>query len=199
MRAVRIARWFACRLGRGGSALRRPSDRVEGIAALVALLVVLLAVPAGVLVGGHATDRAAASAKQQRTGTYRTTAVLLGDVPVVVGSDGTAGYGARLPVRASWPTRAGERTGQIDATPGLRRGARVPVWVDRSGAVVDPPAGSFQVTATGAATGLGVLIGAIAAVTLFYGGLRIGLDRRRFARWDREWRRFGPRGNRRVG
>lgn len=199
MRAVRIARWFACRLGRGGSALRRPSDRVEGIAALVALLVVLLAVPAGVLVGGHAAARAAASAERHRTGTYRTTAVLLGDVPMVVGADGTAGYGARLPVRASWSTRTGPRTGQIDATPGLRRGARVPVWVDRSGAVVDPPDGSVQTVASGAATGLGVLLASGAAVALGYGGLRLGLDRRRFARWDREWRRFGPRGNHRVG
>lgn len=199
MRAVRIARWFRCRLRRGGNPLRRRSDRIEGFAALVAVLLLLVVMPVGAIVGRHETALAARSAAAHRTGTYRTTAVLLADVPVIVGADGTAGYGARLPVPARWQTPTGPRTGRIDATSGLRHGATVPIWVNRTGRIVDPPAGSFQVVSTGVAAGLGVLFGSGVAIALGYAGLRLLLDRRRFAGWEREWRRFGPRGNHRVG
>ncbi|BCJ36316.1 membrane protein [Actinocatenispora thailandica] len=186
-------RWLGCRL-RTGNPLRRGSDRAEGVCALLAVLLILVAVPVTVLIGLNIAGSRAEAAARARAERRPATAVLLAEAPDAVGvaADGAAGS---VPVRARWSYRHHPRTGTVEATPGLHRGARVPIWLDRHGRPVAAPPSGTQVTMSSAGTGLGLLFAIVASVGTMWLVLRWLLDRARFAAWEREWRRVNPHGN----
>jgi len=80
-------------------------------------------------------------------------------------------------------------------TPGIigaAAGARIPVWLDRSGQPAAPPGGQVAmiVNALAAAAVAG---GAAVALLICYALCRLVLDRRRLAAWESAWSLTGPR------
>jgi len=195
-RAARVhpARWLGCRLRRGNP-LRRASDRVEGIGALLAILLVLAAVPVTVLIGMHIAAERADAAARARADRRPATAVLLADAPAAVGADGMDSTAGTAQVPARWHVAGATRTGTVAASPGLHRGTRVPVWLDRRGHPVSAPPTQSQVAMSSVGTGLGLLFAILAGVGVGWLVLRLILDRARLAAWERDWRRFNPHGN----
>ena len=76
---------------------------------------------------------------------------------------------------------------------GAAAGARIPVWLDRSGQPVAPPAGQVAMILYALVAGAGVAAGGGMALLIVYVLGRLALDRRRLAAWESAWALTGPR------
>jgi hypothetical protein len=180
----RLVRWLA-----GRNALRRPVDRIEG-AVLVALSAAfLVAVAVASILGAHTylSQRAAS------VGLRPAVAVLIQAGPFY----GSPAYPGQAKARWSDPG-FGEQSGVLTTvtTPGIigaAAGARVRVWLDRSGQPVVPPGGQVVMIVNALAVGAAVVGGAGMAFLVSYALCRLALDRRRLAAWESAWSLTGPR------
>ena len=183
-RMSRLVRWLA-----GQNALRRPVDRIEG-AVLVALSAVfLVAVAVASILGAHTYQSQRAASASLRPAV----AVLIQAGPF---------YGSLAHIgqaEARWrDSRGGEQSGVLTTvtTPGIigaAAGARVPVWLDRSGQPAAPPGGRIAMIVNALAAGAAVVGGAGIALLIAYALCRLALDRRRLAAWESAWSLTGPR------
>ena len=76
---------------------------------------------------------------------------------------------------------------------GAAAGARIPVWLDRSGQPVAPPGGQVAMIVNALAPSTAVAGGAGMTLLVCYGLCRLVLDRRRLAAWESAWSLTGPR------
>ena len=94
---------------------------------------------------------------------------------------------------ARWTAPDGSaRSGQVFVLAGTKKGSTVPVWINASGAITDPPAGHRDVVAEVSA--IVMVTGTVLIMVLLSGQAlaRRALDRRRLRAWDAEWRATGP-------
>lgn len=194
----RPRRWRACWLARvlrglwiDRNPLRRGSDRAE-TAIVVGLLAAFLAsAPLAAVAAGHWTH--AAGLREQRyqaAAWHQIPAVLLKTAP----ADSFAGYGpSTTSVLARWTAPDGaRRTGYITVDAGARAGAVVATWIDSSGEITGPPLQPAQVADRAALAAM--LAPLVPAILLLCGWklARRGLDKRRSAAWDDDWKATGP-------
>jgi hypothetical protein len=183
-RMSRLVRWLA-----GRNALRRPVDRIEGVVLVVLSTALLAAVAMAAVLGTHAyQSQRAASASL-----HPAVAVLIQAGPF---------YGSVTHIgqtEARWRDRGGgQRSGvlTIASAPGIvgaAAGARIPVWLDRSGQPVAPPGGRVAMILSALIKGAAAAGGAGVALLICYGLCRLALDRRRLAAWESAWSLTGPR------
>ena len=184
-RTSRLVRWLA-----GRNSLRRPVDRIEG-AVLVALSAAFLAaVAVGSIVGAHTYQ----SQRAATVGLRPAVAVLIQAGPVMYGSMAQFGQ-----AEARWRDPGGsEQSGVLttatapDIT-GAAVGARILVWLDRSGRPVEPPGGQVGMIVNALAASAAVAGGAAMTLLVCYGLCRLVLDWRRLAAWESAWSLTGPR------
>ena len=183
-RMSRLVRWLARR-----NALRRPVDRIEG-AVLVALSAAfLVAVAVASILGAHTYE----SQRAASVGLRPAAAVLIQAGPLY-GSPAQPGQ-----AEARWRAPGGgEHSGVLTTVtaPGIvgaTAGARIPVWLDRSGQPVAPPGGQIAMIVNALAVGAAVAGGAGIALLISYALCRLALDRRRLAAWESAWSLTGPR------
>ena len=179
----RLVRWLA-----GRNALRRPVNRVEGAVLVVLSAALFVAVPVAAVLGMHAyqSERAASASL------HPAMAVLIQAGPFY-GSLARIGR-----VEARWRDQeGGERSGVLTTVSapivGAAAGARIPVWLDRSGQPVAPPVSRVAMVFNALAKGAAVAGGAGAALLICYVSCRLVLDRRRLAAWESAWSLTGPR------
>jgi hypothetical protein len=184
-RMSRLVRWLA-----GRNALRRRVDRIEG-AVLVALSsAFLVAVAVASIFGAHTYQ----SQRAASVGLRPVVAVLIQAGPFFYGSPAQLGL-----AEARWrDPLGGEQSGLLTTTttPGLigaAAGARIPIWLDRSGQPVASPAGQVTMIINALAVGAAVAGGAGIALLISYALCRFALDRRRLAAWESAWSLTGPR------
>ena len=184
-RTSRLVRWLA-----GRNTLRRPVDRVEG-AVLVALTAAFLgAMAVASVLGAHTYQ----SQRAASAGLRSVVAVLSQAGPLVYGSLGQSGQ-----AEARWHDPGGsEQSGVLTTAtaPGITgaaAGARIPVWLDRSGQPVAPPGGEVAMIVNALAASAKVAGGAALTLLVCYGLCRLVLDRRRLAAWESAWSLTGPR------
>jgi hypothetical protein len=172
--------------------LRRPVDRLESVVVLTLVALFVAATPLIAFgVGRWAWDGAAATARTEQAAWHQVPAVVLLGVPRAQNDPYGAIYLTQVPVR--WTARDGSsHTGKVAAAAGVRTGAHVKVWTDRSGALTGPPLGRAQIAHQAAFAGLLSVLGFW--LLLFVTALvtRRMLQRRRMAAWDAEWRATGP-------
>ncbi|MFF0041560.1 hypothetical protein ACFYRG_35935 [Streptomyces mirabilis] len=167
--------------------LRRHEDIVE---AWIILAVWIIAVVGGATAGLMTARAAGELFAQQQTQRHPVYAVLRSDT-LGEGAWPTRGQ-VRAPVRWTAPdgTSRTERT-LVDG--GLKAGARVVVWQDDWGRLTTQPTGRTEAAVEADLFGSAAAL-AVAAPALGAGALaRARLDRRRIARWDREWDLVGRR------
>jgi hypothetical protein len=181
-----------CQLARlltGRNALRRPVDRIEGVILVALSAAFLAAVAFACIVGTHTYQ----SQRAATVGLRPAAAVLLQDGPAV-------GDLARVgQAEAKWfVPGGGQQSGVLttSTTPdiaGAAAGARISVWLNRSGQPAAPPAG--QAVMIIYALIAGAMVAGIAGLALLsvYALCRLVLDRRRLAAWESAWDRTGPR------
>jgi hypothetical protein len=170
--------------------LRRASDRAE--TAVLALLVIafIAAAPFTALATGGWAHAMARHAQVAEEASWR-------EVPALVLKVSSGGGGYADPdaeAQARWTAPDGKViTGQIPVPVGTAAGATVPEWVTSDGQLTDAPLQNVQVSDSTYFAGVFGVI-ALATVLAIVGLLaRRGLDKRRMAAWDAEWRAAGPR------
>jgi len=180
----RLARLFI-----GRNKLRRPSDRIEGAVVVLLSAVFLAAVAAAPWLG----VRFYQSQRADTAGLRPAVAVLTQAGP---GNSFLVDSGVAA---ARWRTPDGQRRSGILTTttaPGIwgaPAGARVQVWLTRSGQPGTPPQGSWEVGFASVMIAIGAACcGGIVLFTCYW-LCRLALDRRRLAAWASEWAVAGPR------
>ena len=184
-RVSRLVRWLAAR-----NTLRRPVDRIEGTVLVVLTVAFLVAVAVASVLG----VRTYQSQRAASVGVRPVVAVLSQPGPLSYGSMAQLGE-----AEARWRDPGGsEQSGVLTTAtaPGIlgaAAGARIPVWLDRSGQPVAPPGGRVAMIVNALAPGVTVAGGAGIALVVCYGLCRLVLDRRRLAAWESAWSLTGPR------
>jgi hypothetical protein len=193
----RVARfWRRIHLGR--NPLARRSDRVEGVLLAIVVLGVLIALPLAALIGDKTYHAQLSLSDEQLSNRHLATATLVQDAPAPVpagdaaylsaGNSGSAGALAR------WTLPGGaEKVGTVTADPGTTAGAQVPVWLSASGDPMPAPLTSADAKTTSVLAGIFAWFVAALGLAAVYWTVRLVLDRRRAARWDREWMHVGNR------
>lgn len=177
------------------SALRRRSDRTEGLLALCALLLVLVGAPLAGVMAGEAAHRALSqtvrSQQQDRQQVWATVEkVLPRHVPGKESADELTDHRR---VRASWRAPSGaQRTARLTVDHEVAPGDRFRVWVDQVGALTARPMSAETASSHAALAGVVVAVVAALAVELIRRLALRGLLRRRLDEWEREWARVGP-------
>ena len=181
-----------------GGLPRRTTDRVEdAVAWLLSALgpfALLAAVIVGVSVDGTGVERGRVESAERNL----VDAVLLEPVPTAFGGPVT-GVQPVLATSARYVDLQGTAHEVIISVPGPRAaGVTVPVWVDRNGSVVPPPAGSLAFV-TGVM--VGAAVAALACVLLTLGWLVLldtSLGRVNAAAWNRQCKGFEPQWSGRI-
>ncbi|MGW2560966.1 Rv1733c family protein [Streptomyces sp. NPDC001514] len=179
--------------------LRRATDLVEAWAALAAVLLLTVAVPAvGWLCGGLADAALRESVRAQRAERHATTARVLRPAPKPqqAVADPEAGFERRSSrvVVAEWTGADGSRHTGTMAT-GIRTsdpGDTFRIWTDDEGNAVTRPMDAETARAHAVLAGLGA---AAVAAAVVEGGRRLfvwRLIQRRYAHLDRAWAKAGP-------
>ena len=164
--------------------LRRTSDRVESLLVYLLVLTFLAGAPLLAWEAGQASYRSDLRAQQwEREHVFGVDAVLQENAT----SD---------TVKARWKAPDGTpQTGLVQATIGQLAGAKVPIWVDRSGVLQAPPS-KHDPVAQAVTIGVAVALCLAAGFAGIHRIARAVLDRRRERAWTREWQEVGPRWNR---
>ncbi len=183
-RTSRAVRWLA-----GRNALRRPVDRIEGAVLVVLSASCLVAVAVAAILGTHTYQ----SQRAASAGLRPVVAVLIQAGPFY----GSLAYLGQAEAR--WRDRGGrEQSGVLTTvtTPGIigaAAGARIPVWLDRSGQPAAPPGSQVAMIVNALGPAAAAAGGAAAVLLICYALCRLVLDRRRLAAWESAWSLTGPR------
>ena len=177
------------RLLTGRNALIRPVDRIEGAVLVASYAAFGVAVVIACIFGTHTylVQRAATA------GVRPAAAVLLQDGPSA-DSMGRVGQ-----AKARWfVPGSGEQSGVLttETAPdiaGAAAGARITVWLNRSGQLTGPPADEAVMIIYSLVAGAMVAALAGMALLVVYALCRVALDRRRLAAWESAWNRTGPK------
>ena len=186
-KARRVSR--LARLLTGRNALRRSVDRIEGVVLVALSAAFLAAVAFACIVGAHSYQ----SQRAATVGLRPAAAVLLQHGPAV-GDLGRVGQ-----AKAQWFVPGGRQQSGVLTTAttpdiaGAAAGARISVWLNRSGQPAAPPAGQAVMIIYALVAGAMVAGLAGLALLLVYALCRLALDRRRLAAWQSAWDRTGPR------
>ena len=176
---VRLPRWRSMRLF-GRNPLIRAGDRVEALVVVFAVVVVLLAAPIAAAVGTAVYDSRshlyAAQAQNPRT----VTATVTGDKFVRQDT-----FGQMVTVPARWFAAGTEHTGIVSATPGVKTGDSIDVWVAEDGSHIGPPLRTALDAAVAAAEA--IWFGAAMAAAGLVAATRAILNRARHARWQQDF------------
>jgi hypothetical protein len=175
-----------------GNPLRRGIDRVERALWLLLAVAFVIAVPLLVPMAGNVTRADNLRLLTAERSWHEVRAVLLAPAPARVDGFSTS---AVVWVSGRWQAPSGARhTGLVPTTPGTPAGSRVPIWVDRHGAVTD----LHPVTA-GVVMLRTIMIEILTAIGLAMTAAGLGclvrwlMNKRRMAYWAVEWACFGPR------
>jgi hypothetical protein len=170
----------------GSGPLKRGSDRLQVVVRLLLLAVLLMGIPVALAVGTAAHSRIAAEATAQVASRFRVTARLTENA--LLSPDGNSGSAS-----ATWAAPSGtRRDGVLPVAVTARKGAAVPVWVDRSGRRTAPPLDRSAAMAGAVGYTLGTLGGIWLAAAGAYLLVRRMIDRHRLRAWAAEWAAVGP-------
>jgi hypothetical protein len=173
--------------------LARGTDRLESATLVGVVLASLMLAPVTLVFGSIVHADMTATAGQQAATRHHTVAVLLADTPAAVGGHGTAAGAGGSKVLAEWRLPDGTtRTGRVVMGDGLSAGARVGIWLDDNGNVVDRPVSEADAMAGGAMVALAGWVTAVGLLVLAQVALHLTLNRRRYRAWDRQWARVEP-------
>ncbi|MDX1890809.1 hypothetical protein [Mycolicibacterium sp. 050158] len=173
--------WLARLLGR--NPLVRPSDRLESIVAVLALFAVVVTIPLAAAVGTSVKEARAAVYAQQAVTRHQVTATALQDSRLH--GQVTA---PTFDLTARWLSADGVHVGTVQVPDVVRAGTQFATWVDERGdATAAPPPPGRAATEAVAWAALSWLVAAVAIAAAVL-ALHRGLDRARYADWDRDLR-----------
>ncbi|PXY22272.1 Rv1733c family protein [Prauserella muralis] len=179
------------RLGPGHNPLTRGSDRVEGLALVLALLLPVLTLPFAAALGSDTYARQAEAARVQASTRHEATAVLVEDAPPADPAANPGGSRQSVSAAAEWRLPDGSvRAGDVVVESGAPAGTEVGIWLDVHGRQVSAPLSPGAVAWNAVAVAVTVWLGVVLLCALGFALTRRLLDRHRYARWQHEWNRL---------
>lgn len=174
-------------LGLDRNPLRRRTDHAESILLLAAMVVALLLVPVACAIGTSVHATAVQRSAQQRDSLHVVTATVIGDRLAA-----PSGVLARPITSAAWVDDAGRtHTGLLPAGADIDADGRARVWIDDDGRAHPAPASPTDDVLVAVTTAFLALILGWILVAAVVGAVRTGMEHRRLADWEREWRIVG--------
>ncbi|MFC6085220.1 Rv1733c family protein [Sphaerisporangium aureirubrum] len=177
--------------------LRRRSDRIEAVAVLITMLVLLACLWPALAVAGTVYRQGVALEHADPQVRHPVMAVLLENAAstTTVTAQGTA---VEVKAKVRWQGPDGRQHVAVRPVPAeARSGSTLRIWVDESGDPVAPPRRHTQTVTDAAVAGFGVMVAASGVLFVILSLVRWLLDRRRYADWDTAWtsaeQRWRPR------
>lgn len=173
--------------------MARSCDRGRAALALALIGLWILAFPVAAIAGSMIWANGSATAARDNAERTKVTAELLTDAPLPQLSSHGFPLNNPTPATATWVAGNGTvQTGLIPVSAGQYAGDHVSIWLDRSGAVTEPPLNVSDAAARAVIVGLGgwLVVGLVLAS--LYGLVRRSLNARSRARWDAEWQLVEP-------
>ncbi|WP_329259163.1 hypothetical protein [Streptomyces pseudovenezuelae] len=175
------------RASKDAKSLSRMSDRFESWFRRVLMVVLVLGLPAAAVSAGLTAYKA--SMRTVRTQAAERHQV---NARLTAGAKSDDDW-AKRPAQVRWTDTDGVvRTGAALVKPGTPEGATVRVWVTREGTVTSPPTSTLNATTSGWMVGGMAAFGVAAGSYAAWAGMRLVLDRRRYAQWGAEWDQVEP-------
>jgi hypothetical protein len=170
--------------------LLRASDRLEVVARVLVVAVLLTAVAVALAVATATYTHGQSEVVSQAADRRQVTALLLEDASAPASSGAVADVGR---ASAIWTTPSGaERSGPVLAPVGARAGSTVVIWVADDGDRTTRPLSPADVVSRAVVAGV---LTYVLSSSLTVGGylvLRCQLDRNRARRWETEWAEVEP-------
>ncbi|MET7772123.1 hypothetical protein [Nocardia sp. NPDC005366] len=183
--SVDIVRRTCRRVGLDRNPMRRREDRWQsGVGILLAVLVLVTVPLVAVLIGRPIYDAETRAVQQETARLHRVDATVteVGKTPL---------YAPITPVKVSWRDADGTaRSGDYHSNVLVEVGAIVPVRLDATGRLVEPPSPARPMSRA-VLTCAAVVAATVIACAGGYLVLRCGLDRRRARLWETEWAAAG--------
>ncbi|MFC9896436.1 hypothetical protein ACFVMC_22340 [Nocardia sp. NPDC127579] len=174
--------------------LMRASDRCEILVRIVAVLLVLLAVPVAGAAGTASYDNAATRIAAENATKMAAPAIVVespAPLPAPLNRSGDSLDLYTAPVRWTWQDRPGTGTVEVPGT--AAPGDEVRVWLGPDGNPVPAPLPSSSAATAGIGTALTMLCALWGAALALVCGTAWLLGARRGATWAREWRAIDHR------
>lgn len=159
--------------------LVRRSDRVESVVSILAVTLVLLALPIAGAVGTavHAS-RSAVYQEQMRT-RHTVSATVLAD-----GSSTVRPYAVSFDVHARWYDHGVAHEDVFGWDRPASLGEKLTIWVDGAGAYTGPPMPPRRAVSDAVVAGAVLWLSVVTVVAALTGLVRFRIERRRHAQWD---------------
>jgi hypothetical protein len=186
---ARCARW----LGFDRNPLRRQADRIEAAVRLTIAILVVVVMPIAAIVAGRQADHLALRhAQAQRAAEHLVKAVLLAPAQATGVPDPYTSIQLTWTPARWQPPGQPVRSGEILVPAGTRKGSVVPIWINASGAVTQPPLAHRDIIGdVFLAVGVTCMASLLLLLTL-WALARRALNRWRLNAWETEWRSAGP-------
>jgi len=163
---------------------------VESALLLVAILIAALTVPAAGVLGSETYSKERDAIAAESATRRPATAVLLADAPAYIVSPHGIPVRGRAAVEATWQLPDGtSATGTVSAERGTEAGNTVGIWLDDNGTPVSAPRSAAAAVANAVTVAVLAWLAVVAVCTGAFWLVHLALDRRRYARWERDWAR----------
>ncbi|WP_433194266.1 Rv1733c family protein [Nocardia sp. CA-107356] len=174
------------------SPLMRVSDRMQGITRILAVLIVLVAVPIAAAAGTAAYATASARIRTENASKVAVTAFITGN-PVRVAAPVADRNGAMVEhfqAQVSWTNDGKSATAIVGVPDSAQPGQPAPVWLGPDGRPTTAPQRSSTAAVHGISVGAAVLLEIWLGAAAFLCATAWALDHHRNNGWDREWRQI---------
>ncbi len=174
------------------SPLMRASDRLEGFVHILAVLVLLIAVPAAAAAGTAAYSSASERIHTENATKVVVTGTIVG-TPTRVAAPVAERNGTvrdQFEAQVSWTHDGKSGTATVTVPDGAQPGRPALVWLGPDGKPSTPPERSSAAAMHGIGVAVAVLLEIWCGAVAFVWCTACGLNRRRNLRLDREWRQF---------
>lgn len=168
----------------------RASDRWESVVRLLAVVVVLLAIPVAGAAGTAGYTAAVERIRSENAGKVAVTATVAGEPVRRVTAARYEGIQEQREAPVQWTRGGSEHSATVEVSGTTELGSRVTVWLGPDEKVTAPPRPSSDAAWSGILTGLAVLAGISCAAIVLVLTASWLLGRIRSAAWESEWRRM---------
>ncbi|MGY4099977.1 Rv1733c family protein [Nocardia sp. R16R-3T] len=174
------------------SPLMRGSDRLEGFVRILAVLVLLIAVPTAAAAGTVAYSSASERIRTENASKVVVTGTIIGTPARVAApvADRNATVRDQFEAQVSWTHDGKSGTTTVVVPDGAQRGQPAPVWFGPGGQPSTPPQRSGAAAVHGIGVGVAVLLEIWCGAAAVVWCTAQGLNHRRHLRLDQEWRQF---------
>jgi len=175
---IGLPRWPIVELFRRNPLLRA-SDRIEALAAAVAVMVSLLAIPVAAALGTAVHDSQRDAYAQQHRSRHHVTATITDDTAAQrISRTNTITMAAR------WSAAGTEHTGAVTTPSATKPGDHVTIWVDNNGALTEEPTPTTRAGVDAVTAALLMWAAVTAAAAILLAAIRAVCDRIRAIRWQ---------------